>query len=116
MNSLTALVTLSVVSTSALVALTPANAQSADLPEGPGKALVQESCTTCHGADLVTAQRRSPDEWTEVVNRMVGNGAQLTEEQNKAVLAYLGTYLGKGAPTGAAGSSAADASHAGAHH
>lgn len=116
MNSLTALVTLSVMGAGTFVALSPANAQSADLPEGPGKALVQESCTTCHGADLVTAQRRSPDEWTEVVNRMVGNGAELTEEQNKAVLAYLGTYLGKGSGTAAAASPAADASHAGAHH
>ena len=117
MNPLTAIVTLSVMSAGAFVALSPASAQSADLPDGPGKALVQQSCTNCHGADLITAQRRSPDEWTEVVNRMVGNGASLTEEQNNAVLAYLGTYLGKGSTAGAAPSSSGGASHAGgAHH
>lgn len=104
MNPLTAIAALGVLGASSLVALSPAGAQSAALPDGPGKAVVEQSCTNCHGADLITAQRRSPDEWSEVVNRMLANGAELTEEQNSAVMTYLGTYLGK--QSGAASASA----------
>ena len=71
-----------------------ANAQSQQLPEGPGKALATANCGSCHGLELVTAQRRSAEEWEEVVNRMIANGDTLNEEQYAEVIAYLGTYLG----------------------
>jgi cytochrome c5 len=64
-------------------------AQSSDLPEGPGKDIVLNSCTACHGADVIVAQRRTPDEWGQVVDRMVGNGASLSDEQYKTVVTYL---------------------------
>jgi mono/diheme cytochrome c family protein len=71
-----------------------ASAQSSELPDGPGKALASENCSACHGLELVTAQRRSPEEWEQVVNRMIANGDTLTEDQYNEVVAYLGTYLG----------------------
>lgn len=77
-------------------------AQPSDLPEGPGKAIVLDSCTACHGVDLITAQRRSPDEWGQVVDRMVGNGAVLTDAQYKTVVTYLSTSLATPAAAAAA--------------
>jgi len=77
-----------------LLSASGASAQSADLPEGPGKAFAVENCAGCHGLEVVTAQRRSSDEWQEVVNRMITNGDAMTEEQYTEVVAYLGTYLG----------------------
>ena len=71
-----------------------ANAQSPVLPEGPGKAFATANCGSCHGLEVVTAQRRSVEEWEEVVNRMIANGDTLNEEQYTEVIAYLGTYLG----------------------
>ena len=64
-------------------------AQPSDLPEGPGKDIVASSCSACHGIDLIVAQRRTPDEWGQVVDRMVGNGASLSDDQYKAVVSYL---------------------------
>lgn len=88
-----------------------ANAQSSGgLPDGPGKALAAENCSACHGIELVTAQRRSSEEWKEVVNRMISNGDTLTEDQYNEVVTYLGTYLGKEPATGAVPTSASAAS------
>ncbi len=58
-----------------------ARAQGPDLPEGPGKDIVEQSCATCHGLELITAKRRSPDGWAELLNRMVSSGAQLDDAQ-----------------------------------
>lgn len=71
-----------------------ASAQSPGLPEGPGKAFATQNCGSCHGLELLTAQRRSTEEWEEVVNRMIANGDTLNEDQYNEVIAYLGTYLG----------------------
>ncbi len=69
-------------------------AQPSDLPEGPGKDAVLNNCTACHGIDLIVVQPRTPDEWGQVVDRMVGNGASLSDDQYKTVLTYLQTNLG----------------------
>lgn len=101
-----AVLTLGAVGAGVLFSLNGASAQSLELPDGPGKAFVSENCTGCHGADLLTTQRRSSAEWEEVVNRMVANGDELTEDQYNEVLAYLGTYLGKTAASGSVPTSA----------
>ena len=95
------------------VSLAAARADGPGLPEGPGKALVIENCSNCHGVDLITAKRRTPAEWDEVMNRMLANGAPLTDDQSKQVTTYLVTYLGKNAATGnaAAGAAAPAAAH-----
>jgi mono/diheme cytochrome c family protein len=77
-----------------------ASAQAQDLPEGQGKALVQAACTQCHGIDVIVRQPRSREDWTEVVSRMVGNGAQLSDEDYNQVVQYLGTYLGPASKSG----------------
>lgn len=76
-----------------VAALSGASAQST-LPDGPGKEVVEQNCVACHGLEVVTAQRRTPDGWVEIVNTMVGNGASLTDDQYKQVVAYLQTHLG----------------------
>ena len=76
------------------------------LPEGPGKTEVMQVCTRCHGVNLL-AQRRSADEWSQVMGRMIGNGALMDDEQYSVVLAYLNKHLGDEA--GGAGPGAAPA-------
>jgi hypothetical protein len=70
-------------------------AQERALPEGPTKALLIEACTQCHAEGLITAQTRTSDEWTDIVTRMVGYGAAISEKQHGEVLAYLKTNLNK---------------------
>ena len=68
----------------------------------------------CHGVDVIASQRRSADEWKDVVSRMVGNGANLTDDQYVTVVKYLGDKLGPEgpAPTAQAAPPAAPADHA----
>lgn len=69
-------------------------AQAQQLPEGPGKAVVQTACVQCHGVDVITRQPRSRDEWIEVVASMIGRGAQLSDDEYSQVIDYLSTQLG----------------------
>lgn len=81
----------------------PAAAPMHGLPDGQGKDAVQIACTQCHGVDVITRQPRGRDEWTEVVARMIGAGAQLGDDDYDLVINYLATHLGPGqaAPAGA---------------
>ncbi len=69
-----------------------------ELPEGPGKAVVQTACAQCHSIDVITNQSRSREEWTDVVSRMIGNGAQLSDDDYNLVIEYLATHYGPSGP------------------
>jgi mono/diheme cytochrome c family protein len=73
-----------------LAALAPA--QATELPDAPGRQQVIEACSQCHSIDLL-AQRRSADDWSQVLSQMVGHGAQMTDAQFEAILAYLSTNM-----------------------
>jgi uncharacterized membrane protein len=83
----------------------PAAAQF-DLPDGVGKEQVMTACTTCHAISIVTAQRKSLQQWGDTVEMMMGRGAQVTEEDYPVIVEYLGAHLGdqpaKGPATAAA--------------
>ncbi len=101
--------------TGGLLATSTVIAQVTQLPEGPGKQVIENSCTACHGVDVILAQPRSADEWGQVVDRMVGNGASLSDEQYKTVVTYLGANLTPAAvaapAAGAPAAAAAPATH-----
>jgi hypothetical protein len=66
-----------------------------DFVEAPEKALVQKACTTCHVPALVTAQRKTPDQWAETVEKMVGMGAKVASDQDfETIVGYLAKYYG----------------------
>jgi cytochrome c553 len=73
-------------------------AYAQELPDGQGKTVVQSACTQCHGLDVILSQRRSREDWTEVVTTMVGNGLQLSDDDYNQVIEYLATYLGPASP------------------
>jgi mono/diheme cytochrome c family protein len=83
---------------------TLAPAHGTDLPDAPGRQQVIESCSQCHSIDLL-AQRRSADDWSQIVSQMVGQGAKMTDEQFQTILDYLSTHMtpAKSAPAGKAG-------------
>jgi len=65
------------------------------LPEGPGRETFAKSCSTCHALGTVTGKRRTPDEWTAVIQQMiVGQGAQIDADNAKVVHAYLAANFG----------------------
>ena len=66
------------------------------LPDGPGKALVENQCTTCHAVTMVTGMGHTPEEWKLTVERMVAAGADIPANQ----MTMLSDYLAKSFPEG----------------
>ena len=64
------------------------------LPDGPGKALVEDLCGSCHSVDEAVATRRSERDWKDVIQLMVDRGATGSEDDFKSVLTYLTKYYG----------------------
>lgn len=84
----------------------PAPTDAGILPDGPGKAIVIKACLSCHDAKKVTSFRGSEDEWAEEVNKMVGRGAILSDDEVDQVVDYLAAHFGPaGSGNGSAGPS-----------
>jgi streptogramin lyase/cytochrome c5 len=65
-----------------------------DLPEGDGKALVAERCTTCHDVQRIAVKRSPRADWEHTIGRMRGlmatmNIPDLTDAQNTTILNYV---------------------------
>jgi len=73
---------------------------SADAPVArgavdPGVAIVARTCQSCHDMATVTEARHTAQEWTDVVERMRGNGAELSDQEARQAQAYLAKTYGK---------------------
>src|SRR5690242_5505992 len=65
------------------------------LPEGAGKDVTQKVCgSTCHGPDIIMGKGRTRDQWTAVVNTMVGRGAKASESELIQISEYLSSHFG----------------------
>ena len=55
--------------------------------------LAAARCSACHSTDRICAQLgvRSAEVWRQTVQRMVSNGASLTENEAQTVAEYLAT-------------------------
>lgn len=60
-----------------------------ELPPGPGRATAEYACLTCHSADIPRQQRLNEKQWAAVVTKMVGWGAEVTDEKRDELIAYL---------------------------
>ena len=68
-----------------------------ELPEGEGKKLIEERCTTCHTLKPVVDLKQSQREWKELVVKMVGFGAQLDDKEVDVATEYLTKHFGPAA-------------------
>ena len=71
------------------------------LPDGPGKAIIVRACTGCHDASQIVYKHRAPEDWQDLIGKMIDNGAQLTPEEQDAVYAYLTKNYGSKPPADA---------------
>ena len=71
----------------------PAQSQT-QLPEGPGKELLQGSCASCHELSRVLRAGYSERDWRTVLHMMQNVGAPLSGDQ----LETLSSYLAKNFP------------------
>lgn len=77
----------------ALVLAASVPAQDVVLPEGKAKALVQSTCSECHGLDTVVSAGQNAEKWRATVNKMVKKGAMLSPEEIETVVEYLAVYF-----------------------
>jgi competence protein ComEA len=66
----------------------------AQWPDSPGKEITLQLCGNCHDASIIQAHRQSRDEWIATIQKMMASGAEGTEEQFTAVLAYVSKNFG----------------------
>ena len=77
---------------SGLCLLLAAGAARADeFPPGPMHDFVAKTCTQCHPATQVTAQRMTKAAWHDKVDQMIANGAIVSDAQFDKVVDYLAT-------------------------
>jgi len=71
------------------LAQAPNPGQPPQLPDGPGKDIVQQACSGCHALGRFINSGYSPDEWNTVIAMMRNVGAPLTPDQIPVVTEYL---------------------------
>ena len=69
----------------------------AQWPDGPGKEITLQLCGNCHDASIIQMHRQSRDEWVATIQKMIASGAEGTEDQFTAVLAYVSKNFGPAA-------------------
>ncbi len=77
-----------------LVLLVSARGQS-PLPDGNGKEIVEKNCVQCHDLQRVTRAGHDRDEWKNVLDMMITQGATFPKDQ----LPVLTEYLAKNFPS-----------------
>jgi mono/diheme cytochrome c family protein len=67
----------------------PAPAPADAAPVDPALMLIQTRCVMCHPADFVLQARKPKDAWRDLINEMVGKGAQVSDAEADQIQAYL---------------------------
>lgn len=57
--------------------------------EPDGANLLEERCSVCHPSSRPKSKQKTPEQWEATVTRMMGKGAQLSEEEKAALLDFL---------------------------
>src|SRR5690242_20225739 len=80
----------------AVIACLPAfaSAQDANLPEGKGREILTSVCQQCHGLEAPLSQRHNEEEWKDLINTMVSNGAPLEEDEVDTLAKYMAKNFG----------------------
>jgi cytochrome c553 len=87
--------------------------QQSKFPEGPGRAILERACGSCHAADVITMSHfATPGEYKDVIDAMIGSGAMVSDTEKPILVDYLFTNWGvkpAGAPAPAPAAGAAPA-------
>src|SRR5262245_64300908 len=86
--------------TIAVATMAYATAQDIQLPDGPGKKILQTACTACHSLDGVVKLHLDKDGWEGLVASMVSNGAQVDSKDMPVLIDYLVKNFGNAKTAG----------------
>jgi len=65
-----------------------------DLPRGPVRQVILDSCTACHGIDDYAFYAMDRAGWQKIVDRMKTKGALISDENQTILLDWLSTRFG----------------------
>jgi cytochrome c len=68
-------------------------AKPTELPNGPGKDVVMRTCNACHAATIVLEHGQTREQWDETITKMIGMGAQGSDEDFNMIAEYLAKYV-----------------------
>ena len=51
--------------------------------------VIGKRCTQCHSVERIYNEKRSLEEWQDILDRMVRHGATITEEERASLLNHL---------------------------
>lgn len=73
-------------------------AAQVQLPDSPGRDVVQRICSLCHPSDRAASVRLTREGWDDVVSDMKRRGAPITDDDRVVIVDYLATnFLGEAA-------------------
>jgi glyoxylase-like metal-dependent hydrolase (beta-lactamase superfamily II) len=55
----------------------------------PAAQLLSSACTGCHSVARIQTKKADEDEWSVIVDRMKGKGAELSDEETRVLVEYL---------------------------
>ncbi len=58
-------------------------------PGVDGATLLQERCTVCHTLDRIKQAKKTREQWTLTITKMLSNGAKLNDAERTVLLDYL---------------------------
>jgi len=70
----------------------------ADMPPGPGHDELVKVCGKCHSPEQAVSLHQSRTGWEETVSKMVGLGAEGSDDEYEKVLTYLTANFGPEKP------------------
>ena len=73
-----------------------------ELPKGPHRDVVEETCTACHSAAIILQSRMNRKRWDETITWMQDEQGlmDLPPQTRKQILDYLETVRGMASPAG----------------
>jgi competence protein ComEA len=71
-----------------------AEAQQNLLPDGPGKAIFLQTCSTCHTPNNVIGKAQNADAWSDTLNKMIQYGLSSNDDDLSTILDYLTKNFG----------------------
>ncbi|MBV8730451.1 MAG: hypothetical protein JO336_11660 [Acidobacteriia bacterium] len=77
------------------VSIASAQQERAKLPPGNGRKIVETTCASCHGLDVITSKNYSKERWQSVVDEMIAQGAALNKREVARVVEYLAKNFGE---------------------
>jgi competence ComEA-like helix-hairpin-helix protein len=73
----------------------PENGAAAPAADAKGAATFARVCSTCHDGARILSNRRSRSQWTEVIEKMMERGAQVSDDDFTEVMDYLLRHYGR---------------------